>query len=32
MIKTTENYLDDVQKQFPYLPKDDIKTILEFGL
>lgn len=32
MIKTVDSYLGDVQKQFPYIPKDDIKTILEFGL
>ena len=32
MIKTIESYLDDVQKQFPYMCKDDLRTILEFGL
>lgn len=32
MIKTVESYLDDVQKQFPFLCKDDIQTIIEFGL
>lgn len=32
MVKTLESYLDDVQEQFPFMCKDDLKTILEFGL
>ena len=32
MVKTLEDYIDAVQEKFPFVCKDDIKTILEFGL
>lgn len=32
MVKKFEDYIDAVQAKFPYFCKDDIKTILEFGL
>ena len=32
MVKTVESYLDAVQKKFPYICKDDLKLIIEFGL
>ena len=32
MVKTVDDYIDAVQEKFPFMCKDDIKTILEFGL
>lgn len=32
MVKQIKDYIDDVQKKFPYLCKDDIETILDFGV
>lgn len=32
MVKTVKDYLEAVQEKFPFLCKDDIEAILDFGL